>query len=92
MGVRSRLEGGMSRFRDSQRRKSEDRFAERFAHQWATLRAERRQEEPVTIEPGESIQGVLLFITGGGNRPVTVSVTFDDGATLGSWATSMGPS
>ena len=54
MGVRSRLEGGMSRFKDSQRRKSEDRFAERFAHQWATLRAERRQEEPVTIEPGES--------------------------------------
>ena len=46
----------------------------------------------ITLEPGESIQGVLLFITGGGNRPVTVSVTFDDGATQGSWPTSMGPS
>ncbi|HYJ61430.1 MAG TPA: hypothetical protein VE032_08210 [Actinomycetota bacterium] len=46
----------------------------------------------ITLEPGEARQGVLLFITGGGNRPVTISVSFDDGATQGAWATSMGPS
>ena len=48
--------------------------------------------DEIELEPGESIDGVLLFITGGGNRPVTVSVTFDDGQTQGSWFTSMGPS
>ncbi len=48
--------------------------------------------EPVILEPGESVQGVLMFITGGGNRQITVSVTLDGGATQGTWATSMGPS
>ena len=45
----------MARVRDRQRRKSEDRFAERFAAQWAAIRAERRQEvvEP-TIGAGAS--------------------------------------
>jgi hypothetical protein len=48
--------------------------------------------DEIELGPGESVDGVLLFITGGGNRPVTVSVTFDDGTTQGSWFTSMGPS
>lgn len=44
----------MDRLRTSQRRRSDERFAERFAHQWSQLRAERRVEEPPSIEPGES--------------------------------------
>ena len=45
----------MTRVRDLQRRKSEDRFAERFAAQWSQVRAERRQEAvKPTIEAGPS--------------------------------------
>ena len=44
----------MSRFKGSQRRKSDERFAERFAHQWSTVRAERRVEVPISIQAGES--------------------------------------
>jgi len=48
MGVGERLSGGISRLRDRQRRRSEDRFAERFAAQWSQVRAERRR---VVVEP-----------------------------------------
>ena len=44
----------MSRLKLTQQRKSDERFAERFAQQWATIRADRRPEEPVGIQPGES--------------------------------------
>jgi predicted PurR-regulated permease PerM len=44
----------MSRVRDRQRRKSEDRFAERFATQWAQVRAERRPDPEPRIEGGPS--------------------------------------
>jgi predicted PurR-regulated permease PerM len=44
----------MSRLKRTQQRKSDERFAERFAQQWSTMRAERRVEEPVGIQPGES--------------------------------------
>ncbi len=44
----------MSRLKRTQQRKSDERFAERFALQWAAIRAERRPEEPVGIQPGES--------------------------------------
>jgi putative heme transporter len=55
MGIGKRLSGSMSRVRDRQRRKSEDRFAERFAAQWSQVRAERRQEVVApTIEAGPS--------------------------------------
>ncbi len=44
----------LSRLRDSQRQRSDDRFAERFAQQWAQIRAERGQQvvTPPTIDPG----------------------------------------
>ncbi len=48
------MSSGMERLKASQRRKSDARFAERFAHQWSQLRAERRPEEPPSIRPGES--------------------------------------
>jgi predicted PurR-regulated permease PerM len=46
----------LARLRRAQRRRSEEdeRFAERFAQQWAVLRPERRSEDPVTIAAGTS--------------------------------------
>ncbi len=58
--VSQRLTGRVTRLRPgrrgSQRRRSaeDERFAERFAQQWAALRSERRAEEPVSIGAGES--------------------------------------
>src|SRR3954452_17437267 len=58
MGLRSRVSDGVSgrvaRLRSSQQRRSEERFAERFAQQWGTLRAERRHEPPPEIHVGAS--------------------------------------
>jgi predicted PurR-regulated permease PerM len=53
-GMSGRVSRSMSRLRTSQRRRSEERFAERFAQQWASVRAERKPEEPPTIDAGES--------------------------------------
>jgi predicted PurR-regulated permease PerM len=55
MGIGNRLSDGMSRVRDRQRRKLDDRFAERFAAQWAQMRADRKHEpEQPRIEAGPS--------------------------------------
>ena len=54
MGVGDRVSRNVQRLRSSQRQRDEERFAERFAVQWAALRAERRLEQPVVIEGGES--------------------------------------
>jgi putative heme transporter len=43
----------MSRWKRQQQRKSDERFAERFAQQWTAMRA-TRVEEPVSIQAGES--------------------------------------
>lgn len=55
MGLGERISGGISRVRDGQRRRSEDRFAERFTAQRTQVRADRRQPvvEP-SIEAGPS--------------------------------------
>lgn len=47
--------------------------------------------EPVTIGPGESIQGAVVFRMPGGFRPITVRMSVDGGTTSGAWATSFGP-
>jgi predicted PurR-regulated permease PerM len=44
----------MSRLKRTQQRKSDERFAERFALQWAAIRGDRRPEEPIVIQAGES--------------------------------------
>jgi predicted PurR-regulated permease PerM len=44
----------MSKLTRTQRKRSDDRFAERFALQWSTMRAERRADEHPGIRPGES--------------------------------------
>jgi putative heme transporter len=54
MASGNRLSRGMDRLKASQRRRSDERFAERFANQWSQLRAERRSEEPPSIAAGES--------------------------------------
>ncbi len=54
MSVGSKVTRRMSKLTRTQRQRSEDRFAERFAQQWSTLRAERRHEEPPSIRPGTS--------------------------------------
>ena len=43
----------MSRLKRQQQRKSDERFAERFAQQWTAMRA-TRVEEPVSIHAGKS--------------------------------------
>jgi predicted PurR-regulated permease PerM len=48
------LSGRMSRLRSSQQRRSDERFAERFAQQWSMLRAERHREQPVSIGAGDT--------------------------------------
>ncbi|MGZ4436136.1 MAG: AI-2E family transporter [Nocardioidaceae bacterium] len=54
MGMGSRVSRSMAKLKDSQRQKSDDRFAERFAHQWSQIRADRRPEEPPRIDAGPS--------------------------------------
>jgi predicted PurR-regulated permease PerM len=44
----------MTRLRTSQRRRSDERFAERFTQQWSSMRAERRPEPPASIGAGAS--------------------------------------
>ena len=54
MGVGDRMTSRLSRLRETQRARSDERFAERFAHQWTQIRAERQQVEevPPTIDAG----------------------------------------
>src|SRR6478672_9485598 len=54
MGVGNRVTQSMSKLTRTQRKRSDDRFAERFALQWSTMRAERRADEHPGIRPGES--------------------------------------
>jgi len=44
-----------------------------------------------TIAAGATLQGVAVFRMPGAFRPVTLAISFDDGATWGSWQTSYGP-
>ena len=58
MGLGSRISQGLSgrmpNLKGIQQRTSEERFGERFAQQWSTLRAERRSESPPAVWTGES--------------------------------------
>jgi predicted PurR-regulated permease PerM len=58
MGLGSRISQGVSerlpRIRGIQPRPSDERFSDRFAQQWSTLRAERRAEAPPAVWTGES--------------------------------------
>jgi predicted PurR-regulated permease PerM len=56
MGVGNRMTSRLNRLRDTQRKRSDDRFAERFAHQWSQMRADRQPAPvaPPTIDAGPS--------------------------------------
>jgi hypothetical protein len=45
---------------------------------------------PVTVKPGTTVSGALVFHVTGGNRPVTVRISLDGGTTWGEWATNLG--
>ena len=45
----------------------------------------------VTIDPGERLQGVIVFHPTGGNRFITISISANAGGVWGEWATTMGP-
>jgi hypothetical protein len=51
----------------------------------------RDLQREVTIEAGDSIQGVIVFRPDGGNRRVNISVSMDGGQTWGEWQTAIGP-
>jgi hypothetical protein len=50
----------------------------------------RDLDKPVTITPGGSMKGVLVFHPTGGNRPITLRISVDDGTTWVEWATNLG--
>lgn len=47
--------------------------------------------ERVTIDPGDRLDGVIVFRPTGGNRPITISISLDGGNVWGEWTTSLGP-
>jgi hypothetical protein len=44
----------------------------------------------VTVPPGGTVKGVLVFHPTGGNRPVTLRISLDDGTTWAEWTTALG--
>jgi hypothetical protein len=45
---------------------------------------------PVSLAPGASVKGALVFHITGGNRPITVRISLDGGTTWVEWATNLG--
>jgi hypothetical protein len=50
----------------------------------------RSFERPVSIAPGASAKGALVFHVTGANRPVTLRISLDGGTTWVEWATNLG--
>jgi hypothetical protein len=50
----------------------------------------RSFQRPVSIAPGNSLKGQLVFHVTGGNRPVTLRISLDGGTTWVEWATNLG--
>ena len=46
--------------------------------------------KPVTVKAGATASGTLVFHVTGGNRPITLRISLDGGATWGEWATNLG--
>jgi hypothetical protein len=45
---------------------------------------------PVSLAPGASTKGALVFHVTGGNRPITLRISLDGGRTWVEWATNLG--
>lgn len=50
----------------------------------------RSFQRPVSIAPGSSARGALVFHVTGGNRPITLRISLDGGTTWVEWATNLG--
>ena len=50
----------------------------------------RSFQRPVSIAPGASVRGALVFHVTGGNRPITLRISLDGGTTWVEWATNLG--
>jgi hypothetical protein len=46
--------------------------------------------QPVSLAPGASAKGELVFHVTGGNRPITLRISLDGGTTWVEWATNLG--
>lgn len=44
----------------------------------------------ITVQPGKTVSGALVFHVTGGNRAITVRLSLDGGTTWGEWATNLG--
>ena len=45
---------------------------------------------PITVAPGTTRRGALVFHVTGGNRPITLRISLDGGTTWVEWATNLG--
>ena len=52
--------------------------------------ANRNLLEPVRIAAGAKVKGALVFHPTGGNRPITLRISVDGGATWVEWTTNLG--
>jgi len=50
----------------------------------------RDLSKQITVPPGASIKGALVFHITEGNRPITLRISLDGGATWAEWATNLG--
>jgi hypothetical protein len=51
----------------------------------------RNLTRKLTIQPGQQVQGVVVFIPTGGNRAANLNISLDGGDTWGYWVMNMGP-
>lgn len=51
----------------------------------------RDLHKEVTIGPGETLKGVIVFRPTGGNRPVVFAISLNSGETWAEWQTNLGP-
>ena len=46
--------------------------------------------DEITVKPGTTVSGALVFHVTGGNRAITLRLSLDGGTTWGEWATNLG--
>jgi hypothetical protein len=51
----------------------------------------RNLDAAVTIPAGGTLQGAIVFRPTGGNRPISLEMSVDDGRTFVTWETNLGP-
>jgi hypothetical protein len=51
----------------------------------------RNLDAEVTIPSGGTLQGAIVFRPTGGNRPISLEMSVDDGLTFATWETNLGP-